>query len=195
MRRRPLFMLVNGIFLIVPVIAWVMDFLDLRQMGFTIPTLFSLALGILLGAMCIPLSYYPMRFVILKRGLEIPWVEKARGSFKRMIPFLLLGAVVEELFFRGFLLALVLPRGVISAVMISSLMHYAFHFLNPSFRAFDNAADKMLAASGWFLTTIMLAVLFIYGESLIPVIVAHSFASIGFGWMVTPRSVTKVSHE
>lgn len=38
-------MLVNGIFLIVPVITWLMGLLDLRHMGFTTPTFFSFCLG------------------------------------------------------------------------------------------------------------------------------------------------------
>lgn len=192
MRRQSLFMLVNGILLIVPVITWLMGLLDLRQMGFATPTFFSFALGILLGASCIPLSYYPTRFVILKRNIEIPWIEKPRISFKRMIPFLLVGAIVEELFFRGFLVSLVLPLGLVWVVMISSFAHYFGHFLNPGFRLIENTADKMLAASGWFLTAIMLTVLFIYSKSLIPVVIAHSFASIGFGWMMTARREGRV---
>lgn len=63
---------------------------------------------------------------------------------------MLIGAVVEELFFRGFMVSLTLPLGVIWAIMISSFMHYFSHFLNPSFRVFDKTLDKMIAASGWF---------------------------------------------
>ena len=87
MKRQALFMLINGIFVIVPVITCLTGLLDLRQMGFTVPTFFSFALGILLGTLCIPLSYYPMHFVILKRRIEIPLIEKARSLFRTMIPF------------------------------------------------------------------------------------------------------------
>ncbi len=46
----------------------------------------------------------------------------------------------------------------------------------------------MLAVSGWFSVTILLGFMFIYTESLVPVILTHSFASIGFWWMMTFHS-------
>lgn len=132
----------------------------------------------------------------LEEKIEIPWMEKTQTTFKIMIPFMLIGAMVEELFFRGFMFSLTMPLGIIWAIMISSFIHYFFHFLNPSFMVFDKVLDKMMASSGWFLTTIILGILFIYSESLIPVVIAHSFTSIGFSSIMNFKmSLPKSRHE
>ncbi len=181
-------MLVNAGLLVLPTAALLLRIRSSEQMGFTLPQLKHLILALALGLVCIPLSYYPIYALLVQRSVTVPWIESARLSFMRTLPFLIVGAALEELFFRGFIISMFLPLGRALSVSISSIAHYLSHFINPGFRILERPADKIIGASGWFITSILLAVLFTMSGSLIPVIVAHLIASIGFGYLITFRS-------
>lgn len=71
-----------------------------------------------------------------------------KKAFKTMIPFMFIAAIVEEMFFRGLIISLILPLGVAYSVLISAGAHTLVHFINPNFRMIEKILDKTLAASG-----------------------------------------------
>lgn len=184
----PLSMGVYSLLLLLPVSSLLTGLTDFEQMGFIIPTTFDLVIGIMVGLLSIPLTYYPMQTTISQRNLMIPWTKNAKQSFIAGVPFMLLGAIIEELFFRGFLVQLTLPFGTLVAVLVSTITHWLSHFINPSFRMFADTFGKTLASSGFLITTLAIAILFVYTRSLVPALTVHLMASVGFGWLIIRKT-------
>lgn len=183
-----LFIDVYSVLLLLPVFALLTGSTDFEQMGFIIPSTLDLVIGNMVGLLSIPLTYYPMQAAMSKRNLMISWIKKAKHSFIAGVPFLLLGAFVEELFFRGFLITIISAFGALVAISISTVTHWLSHFINPNFKMFTDPFWKIIASGGFLITTLEIAIIFVYTKSLIPALTVHIMASLGFGLLISRKT-------
>jgi len=140
--------------------------------------------SLVLGLFFIPIIYLPMIYALRRRHLKIPFIENFKKAFLGRIPFLILGAIVEELFFRGFIIGATLSFGVAFSVIISGTLHYLAHFQNPGFQMVESMLDKAVAAIGMLAFTFAVASLFVFTGSIFNTICAHVVNGLGFSWLM-----------
>ncbi|MFQ5832449.1 MAG: CPBP family intramembrane glutamic endopeptidase [Candidatus Thorarchaeota archaeon] len=172
-----------GLLFLLPIFALLAGWISHLQMGLVLPTPDTFLTGVVTGVVSVALAYYPMHIIVVRRNLEIPAAQRASQRFASILPFMLTGAAIEELFSRGLLMPLFLPLGTIPAITYSALFHWLSHFGNPNLRMFEYTSDKSVAASGWFVVSVWIATLFVSTGSLVPGLVAHLTAAAGFGWL------------
>jgi len=73
--------------------------------------------------------------------------------------------MVEEPFFRGFIIGATLSLGIAFSIVISGTLHYLARFQNPGFQMVENMLDKAVAAIGMLAFTFAVASLFVFTGS------------------------------
>ena len=126
--------------------------------------------GIALGGATVAFVIIPA--MLLKIDMVKPIVDR-RELWETLITYPLLGlgvGLVEETFFRGFILQTLASGSVRGAVILSSLFYSGIHFIKPDF----NPQTGLPQAIGLFLVGIVLAVAFLRTGSLWLSIGLHS---------------------
>ncbi len=184
MRKTVGFMAFYSIFLFVPLVSWTVGFLTAKQLGLTLPKPINFLASLVLGLVFIPIVFLPITYTLRHKHLKIPFIENIRKAFLGTIPFLIVGALLEELFFRGFLIGATLSLGMAFSVVVSGILHYLAHFQNPGFQMVENTVDKAVAAIGMLAFTFALSWLFVSTGSVLNTISAHIANSLGFSWLM-----------
>lgn len=184
MRKMAGFMAFYSIFLFVPLVSWAAGFLTSKQLGLALPKLIDFLASLVLGLFFIPVVFLPITYTLRRKHLKIHFIENIRKAFLGTIPFLIVGAILEELFFRGFLIGATLSLGMAFSVIVSGILHYFAHFQNPGFQMVENMIDKAVAAIGMLAFTFALAWLFVSTGSVLNTISAHIANSLGFSWLM-----------
>ncbi len=160
----------------IPIIS-ILTFLNPSELGLIPPHSNDIIVGIISGIGGIFITYLPFNLTIKTKKIHFPSFERNIFYFA---PFLLIFAFIEELFFRGFIIAIFYGYSLTLGIIVSGSTHAFTHFLNPNFKIFENTVEKIFAAMGWIFYGFLLAILFVIYLSISVVSLAHFIAGLGF---------------